>query len=198
MIFILLRNSNREALWEENHASLQPNFKLLCDLGFLDPFMDSLQGVLASVFLQVAERQTQIVGIPGALTQRKFSLEGRSSHFHAGHSQFITPSTWSWACKEFAGWVAGIDDGLSWFFLELAVGSVVDDFQVGWFAWAAAADGGATFESLWICSIIQVAGPTALPTCCGLVAEGGQIVDMVSRNVGAGSGWVHHCENQGG
>lgn len=66
MIFILLANSNLERLWGENHGSLQPDFELLSDLGLLHPFVDSLQTVLASVLLQVAERQTQIACIPRA------------------------------------------------------------------------------------------------------------------------------------
>lgn len=150
--------------------------------------MDVLQSVFASVFLKVAERQVHVLAVPGAFSKRDLSFEARMGYLGAIHGQFIAPATWGRTGEQFAGWIAGIDDWFSWFPLEFTIGSIIDDFEVCRFSRTAATDFGPAFEPLRICSIVPVAISTTFPAGCDLVTERSEVVDMVSRDVGAGSG----------
>lgn len=134
----------------------------------------------------MAEGKIFVFMIPSALSKRKLTLESRGSDFHTSHSKLIAPTARSWASEQFTGWITGIDNGLAWFFLKLAIRSIVDNLKIGRFSRSTATDGRSAFESLWISCIVPIAVSTAFTTGRGLVAKGGKVVDMVSRDVGAG------------
>lgn len=148
--------------------------------------MDVCLCVFSSILRKVAEGKVGSLGIPCALTQMELSSVGRRSHLDAGDGQFVAPSTGGGPGEQFAGGEAGVDDGFSWFFLEVAVGSIVDDFQVGVLSASCAVDGGAALESLGVCCIVEIAVSAGFAAGGGLVTETGEVVDVVCGNVGAG------------
>lgn len=168
------------------YLSESNGLNLLYFLHLLDPLMNVVESIFASMFFEVTEGEVSVLWIPSALSKRKLALEGRSADFHTGHSEFITPTAGGRPSEQFAGWIAGINDGFSRFFLEFTVRSVVDDFKVGRFACSTAANSGAAFESLGVSCVEPIAVSTTLTTGSSLIAKGGEIVDVIGWDVGAG------------
>ena len=160
------------------------NFKFL---GQLNPLLNVLEVEFALVFIQVAEGEVLVFVVPGTFSKGQLLVVGRTGYLLAGHSQAIAPATAVRSWEQFAGGVTGINDGLSWFSLEIAVGSVVDDLEVGRLARSGAADSGFALEPLGIGCVVPLTIAAADATGSGLVAEGGEIIDIIRGDVGAGS-----------
>ena len=169
------------------------NFKFLSQL---NPLLNILEVEFALILLKVAEGEVLVFVVPGTLSKGQLLVVGRAGYLLAGHGQAITPAAAVGSWEQFAGGVAGINDGFSWFFLEIAVGSVVDDLEVGRLARSGAADSGFALESLGIGCIVPLTIAAADATGSRLVAKGRKVVDIIWGDVGAGSCAEGECEEE--
>lgn len=168
MIFISLSLTHKSLLQQ-----------LLAQLGHRHPLVDVLEGVPVLGLLQVAVGQLAVAGVPGALAQGQLPVVLRRGHLLAGHWELVAPAARARPREQLAGRVAGIDDGLTGFLFQVAVGTIVDHLQVGGLALGDAVQGGLAPESLGVGSICPGAVAAGDSTGSRLVAEGSEVVDMV-------------------
>jgi hypothetical protein len=128
-----------------------------------------------------------ITQIPSALAQWKFTEIPSRTNLLASNCSLIAPSARSWTSKQLASWITGINNWLSRFFLQVTIGSIVNDFKISSLSWSGTVDGGATFESLRASSIREIAVATRFAARSSLITKRCKIIDVICWDVWAGS-----------